>query len=255
MELMGREVKWSLVLALPFPLLLIVAWWTASLSSPSIRGVLSTPPEVIFALFHSMISGKLWSDIGASLGRAIGGWAAAFVVAAPLGIAMARIPALRKVVGPVLNVLRPISPVAWIPVAILWFGIGYGSKIFIVGIISFFVILSNAFHASASIDPLLLKAVRTFTRSRWRIALHVLLPGSLHGVLNGAQFALSSAWGGVIIAEYTGANSGVGYTMLRASNLFLPAQVMASMITVGVIGYLLNVCFKTVRLKLGKRYL
>lgn len=252
---MGREVKWSVVLALPFPLLIIAAWWTASSSSPSIRGVLSTPPEVILTLIYSMSGGQLWSDIGASLARAIGGWAAAFIVAAPLGIAMARLPLLRRIVGPVLNVLRPISPVAWIPVAILWFGIGYGSKIFIVGIISFFVILSNAFHASASIDPLLLKAARTFTRSRWRTALHVLLPGSLHGVMNGAQFALSSAWGGVIIAEYTGASSGVGYTMLRAANLFLPAQVMASMITVGVVGYLLNACFKTVRMKLGKRYL
>src|SRR5207248_1275804 len=128
--------------------------------------------------------------------------------------------------------------------AILWFGIGYGSKIFIVGIISFFVVLANSFQAAATIDPLLLKAARTFTRARWKAAVHVLLPGSLRGIVIGAQFALSSAWGGVIIAEYTGANSGVGYEMLHAANLFLPAQVMANMLVVAGMGYLLNAAFK-----------
>jgi ABC-type nitrate/sulfonate/bicarbonate transport system permease component len=173
-----------------------------------------------------------------------------------LGIAMARVVALRRILGPVLNVLRPISPVAWIPVAILWLGIGYGSKVFIVGIISFFVILANAFHAAASIDPLLLKAVRTFTRSRLKTALHVVLPASLHGVVNGAQFALASAWGGVIIAEYTGANGGVGYEMLHAANLFLPAQVMANMVIVAIVGYLLNAAFtRAVRTDVGRKYL
>lgn len=242
-------------LAVPFPLLIVAAWWLVGSSSPAARGVIATPPDVMIAFARLTTSGKLWNDVAVSLARALGGWAAALAIAAPLGMAMARHPGLRKIVGPVLNLLRPISPVAWIPVAILWFGIGYGSKIFIVGIISFFVILSNAFHAAASIDPLLLKAVRTFTRSRVRMTLYVVVPASLPGVMNGAQFALSSAWGGVIIAEYTGANSGVGYEMLHAANLFLPAQVMASMVTVAIVGYLLNAAFKAVaQTKLGRKY-
>lgn len=235
---------------------LVGAWWLVGTTSPAAYSVMSTPPEVVIAFVRSAVGGTLWADVVASLLRALGGWAAALVLAAPLGIAMARVATFRRVLGPVMNVLRPISPVAWIPVAILWFGIGYGSKAFIVGIISFFVILANAFHAAAAIDPLLLKAARTFTRSRLRTALHVVLPASLHGVVNGAQFALSSAWGGVIIAEYTGANSGVGYRMLHAANLFLPAQVMASMVTVAIVGYLLNAVFKSVvNTEAGRKYL
>jgi len=243
-------------LGLLFPIVVVAAWWFVGASSPAAHGVISTPAEVVIAFVRSAASGMLWLDVGVSLLRALGGWASALVLAAPLGIAMARIPTLRRVIGPVLNVLRPISPVAWIPVAILWFGIGYGSKIFIVGIISFFVILVNAFHAASSIDPLLLKAVTTFTSSRLRTALHVVLPASLRGVINGAQFGLASAWGGVIIAEYTGANSGVGYRMLNAANLFLPAQVMANMVTVAIIGYLLNAVFKgLINTRVGRKYL
>jgi ABC-type nitrate/sulfonate/bicarbonate transport system permease component len=243
-------------LGLLFPILLLAAWWLVGASSPAAHSVISTPPEVVIAFIGSAVNGTLWTDVGVSLLRALGGWAAALVLAAPLGIVMARVATIRRVLGPVLNVLRPISPVAWIPVAILWFGIGYGSKVFIVGIISFFVILANAFHAAASIDPLLLKAVRTFTRSHLRTALYVVLPASLHGVMNGAQFALASAWGGVIIAEYTGANSGVGYEMLHAANLFLPARVMASMVTVAIVGYLLNAAFKgAVNTKVVSKYL
>lgn len=238
------------------PLIMLAAWWLVGALSAAARGVISTPPDVIGALFHSIASGELWSDIAASLARALGGWAIALLIAAPLGIAMARNRLLRSILSPVVNVLRPISPVAWIPVAILWFGIGYGSKIFIVGIISFFVILANAFQAAASVDPVLLKAVKTFTNSKWRTTCHVVLPASLRGVAIGAQFALSSAWGGVIIAEYTGANSGVGYEMLHAANLFLPARVMASMVVVAVVGYLLNAVFKSAAsTKLGRKYI
>ena len=243
-------------LGLLFPIVVVAVWWFIGASSPAAHGVISTPAEVVIAFVRSAASGTLWVDIGVSLVRALGGWAVALVLAAPLGIAMARVATFRHVLGPVLNLLRPISPVAWIPVAILWFGIGYGSKIFIVGIISFFVILVNAFHAASSIDPLLMKAATTFTSSRLKRAVHVVLPASLHGVMNGAQFALSSAWGGVIIAEYTGANSGVGYRMLHAANLFLPAQVMASMVTVAIVGYLLNAVFKRlINTKAGRKYL
>lgn len=243
------------LLGIILPLSVLTAWWLVGTLSPGARGVISTPPDVVTAFVQSIESGKLWIDIGVSLSRALGGWALALLVAAPLGIAMARVSAVRVTLGPLFNVLRPISPVAWIPVAILWFGIGYGSKVFIVGIISFFVILANAFHAAASIDPALLKAVKTFTRSRWRTTLHVVLPASFRGVATGAQFALSSAWGGVIIAEYTGANSGVGYEMLHSANLFLPARVMASMVTVAIIGYLLNALVKwALRTRLGRKY-
>lgn len=232
------------VSATMLPVLALIAWQAASVAAPAANSVLSSPAEVAAALLDSALSGQLWDDIGISLMRALGGWAAATLVAAPLGVLLARNRFARTVVGPPLNVLRPISPVAWIPVAILWFGIGYGSKVFIVGIISFFVVLANSFQAAAAIDPRLLKAARTFTRSRIKTAVHVVLPASLYGTMVGAQYALASAWGGVIIAEYTGANSGIGYQMLHAANLFLPAKVMAYMIVVAAVGYLLNIAFK-----------
>ena len=191
-------------------------------------------------------TGQFFIDILASLMRALGGWALACIAAAPLGILMARNGIARTIFGAPLNLLRSISPVAWIPVAILWFGIGYESKVFIVGIVSFFVVLANTYQVAAAIDPVLLKAARTFTPSRVRVAVFVILPASVRGIVVGAQYALASAWGGVIIAEYTGASSGVGYSMMNASNLFLPAGVMAGMVIVAVVGYLLNASFAKV---------
>jgi ABC-type nitrate/sulfonate/bicarbonate transport system permease component len=233
-----------LISATILPVLALIAWQAGSTASPAAKSVLSSPVDVVAALLSSAASGQLLGNIGISLSRALGGWAAATLIAAPLGVLLARNRLARIILGPPLNVLRPISPVAWIPVAILWFGIGYGSKLFIVGIIAFFVVLANSFQAAAAIDPLLLKAARTFTRSRLKAGVHVVLPGSLHGIVIGAQFALASAWGGVIIAEYTGANSGIGYEMLYAANLFLPAEVMANMLVVAAVGYLLNAGFK-----------
>lgn len=237
------------------PAIVIVVWQLISATHPIARSVMSSPYDVVRVLAGGVGSGQTIHDIGWSLARATGGWAVACIAAAPLGILMARNRFARTVLGAPLNVLRAISPVAWIPVAILWFGIGYGSKVFIVGIVSFFVVLANTFQVAEAIDPLLLKAARTYTQSRLRIALHVILPASIRGIVIGAQYALASAWGGVIVAEYTGASSGVGYQMLRASNLFLPAGVMAGMVIVGAVGYLLNLCFsKAIRSGIVRKY-
>lgn len=237
------------------PLMVIVAWQLISVTYPVARSVMSSPYDVIRELGRGIGSGQTIHDIGWSLARATGGWAVACIAAAPLGILMARNSFARTVLGAPLNVLRAISPVAWIPVAILWFGIGYGSKVFIVGIVSFFVVLANTLPAAEAIDPILLKAARTYTQSRLRIAFYVILPASIRGIAIGAQYALASAWGGVIVAEYTGASSGVGYQMLRASNLFLPAGVVAGMVIVAAVGYLLNLCFsKAIGSGFARRY-
>lgn len=237
------------------PAVALVAWQLISTMYPVVRSVMSSPYEVVLGLARGIATGQTFQDVGWSLMRALGGWALACITAAPLGILMARNRIARTVLGAPLNLLRAISPVAWIPVAILWFGIGYESKVFIVGIVSFFVVLANTFQVAEAIDPVLLKAARTFTQSRLRVAVYVILPASVRGIATGAQYALASAWGGVIIAEYTGASSGVGYQMLNASNLFLPAGVMAGMVIVAAVGYLLNVCFtKAMTSGLARKY-
>lgn len=237
------------------PAVALIAWQLVSTIYPVIRSVMSSPYEVILGLGRGIVTGQTFQDVGWSLMRALGGWALACITAAPLGILMARNRIARTVLGAPLNLLRSISPVAWIPVAILWFGIGYESKVFIVGIVSFFVVLANTFQVAEAIDPLLLKAARTFTQSQLRVAVYVILPASIRGIATGAQYALASAWGGVIIAEYTGASSGVGYQMLNASNLFLPAGVMTGMVIVAAVGYLLNVCFtKAMASRFAKKY-
>lgn len=237
------------------PVIALIAWQLIGTIYPIVRSVMSSPYEVIRELARGIGTGQTIQDVASSLMRAIGGWALACITAAPLGILMARNRIARTVLGAPLNLLRSISPVAWIPVAIVWFGIGYESKVFIVGIVSFFVVLANSFQVAEAIDPVLLKAARTFTHSRLRMAVYVILPASVRGIATGAQYALASAWGGVIIAEYTGASSGVGYQMLNASNLFLPAGVMAGMVIVAAVGYLLNVCFtKAMASRFSRKY-
>jgi ABC-type nitrate/sulfonate/bicarbonate transport system permease component len=241
----GRRIA-EITTAAYVPVLLLGAWQAASMSDPSVANIVSSPIDVVVTLVGGLADGSIFSDLAASLQRALFGWILTVALATPLAIAAARSTLIGRIFLPVIDLLRPISPIAWIPLAVLWLGIGFASKLLIVFIVTFFVIFMNVYDIAARLPTILINVCRTFTSSRMFLLLHVILPASLRGIILGAQYGLTTAWGGIIVAEMVGADKGVGFQMLAAANQFDPTRVISFMVLIGLVGLALNGLFTAI---------
>ncbi len=228
---------------------MLLAWWVAS-ASPAIATVLPSPHRVVAALLRETASGALVGHLLASLERAFGGFVIAGVVGVGLGLAMSQSTLLRRLLAGPVELLRPISAIAWIPLAILWFGLGYESVVFVIAISCLFIILLNTLAAAQRIEPDLLRAALTLGATRWTLLRKVVVPGALPGILLGLRIAMQGAWGGVLVAEMIATRQGVGYMMARAQAAFDAELVIGGMLIVALVGYLLNLLFVGVQRRL-----
>ena len=239
-----------LVLRSTLPVLLLIIWWQVSGSSPEVASVLPAPDRVLGALFKEAVHGELLGNILASLGRAFGGFAIAALVGVGLGLVMSQFQLLRQLLAGPVELLRPISAIAWIPLAILWFGLGYKSVVFVIAISCLFIVVLNTLASAMRVDPDLTKAALTLGATRWVMFSRVVVPSALPGTMLGLRIAMQGAWGGVLVAEMIATRQGLGYMMARAQASFNAELLIGSMVIVGVIGYLLNILFLWLQRKL-----
>jgi ABC-type nitrate/sulfonate/bicarbonate transport system permease component len=225
------------------PGVVVLAWLVASASSSVTASVLPPPHAVLTALADQLVSGALVVDIAASLGRSFLGYVVAAVVGIPLGLAMGVSPRVRAFLTAPVEMLRPVSSIAWIPLAILWFGIGLASVLFVTFIVCVFIVLLNTLAGVMDVEPDLVKAARTLGAGRAQIFQKVVVPSALPGILLGLRVALAGAWGGVVVTEMIASQNGVGYMIHHAQTTFHPALVIGGMLVIGVVGYLLNRVF------------
>ncbi|MCD6673217.1 MAG: ABC transporter permease [Burkholderiaceae bacterium] len=223
--------------------LLVVAWWLISTSIPHAASVLP-PPGAVGVEFYSLASsGELWQHLLASLSRVFNGFALAVVTGVPLGVLIGCSKTLQKITEPLVEVIRPISPIAWIPLSILWFGIGEGSKIFIIWLITFFFVLLNTVAGVVGVDKKLLEAARTLGASRQFIWRKVVIWAALPSIFVGLRLGLGVSIGGVLIAEMVAAESGIGFMMERARVVSSSEPVIIGMLVIGFLGYTANRLF------------
>jgi len=226
------------------PLLLFVLAWQAMSAAgiiPSYK--LPSPLQVLRGLHELMTLGMppghlLHTHIVHSLQRVLWGYLTALVIAIPLGIAMGWSKALSAAIEPIMEMLRPIPPLAWIPIAILWFGIGNQSAAFIIFLGAFFPILLNTVSGVRTIDPLLIEAARTLNATRRFIFIKVLLPGAFPSIVTGMRIGLGIGWMTLVAAEFTGVRQGygLGYMIMTARDIQRPEQIVAGMAVIGIIG-------------------
>jgi NitT/TauT family transport system permease protein len=228
---------------LALPILFFAAWYLAATTFPDWGSVLPPPQDVLVALWREALSGALFIHIGFSLMRAFSGFLLAGVVGLVLGLAMSQSPLIRGILNGPIELLRPISSIAWIPLAILWFGIGFKSIVFIIFISCVFIVLLNTLAAATRVDPDLVKAAVTLGARRRAVFWKVVVPSALPGILLGLRLALSGAWGGVLIAELISAPEGLGFMIGRAQAAFRPDLVIGGMLVIGIVGYVLNRLF------------
>ena len=232
------------------PAVVVLAWLAASASSRVAASVLPPPHTVLGALAGEVASGALLGHVASSLGRSLLGYLAAAAVGVPLGLAMGVSARVRSFLTAPVELLRPVSSIAWIPLAILWFGIGLGSVVFVTFIVCVFIVLLNTVAGVLTVDPDLVKAGRVLGAGRRLIFQKVVVPSALPGILLGLRVALAGAWGGVVVTEMIASQNGVGYMIHHAQTTFRPALVIGGMFVIGVVGYLLNRVFLLVERRL-----
>lgn len=223
--------------------LLLALWhysivWTATRIFPSPMNV----EKAVVELFHENV---LWADIGDSLRRVAVGFGAAVVIGIPLGLWLGWSPAANQVVNPVLQIFRPISPIAWIPVSIVFLGIGDRAAIFLIFLGSFFPIVVACVSGVSSVPPVLRSAGRNFGLSTSQLLRRVIFPAALPQILVGVRIALGIAWLVVVAAEMIAVDSGLGYLIIDSRNSGKRYDlVVAAMLMIGIIGLALDFSFR-----------
>jgi NitT/TauT family transport system permease protein len=218
---------------------LLIAWWGAIVATHSL--IFPTPWGVVAGAFELLADGTLWRHIGASLLRVGTGFALAVCVAVPLGLWMGWVRGAYNTLNPIFQMLRPISPIAWIPIAILWFGVGDASPIYLIFISSVFPMIVQTPVGVHTIDKRYLRAAENFGVSRATLFTQVVIPAVLPQVLVGMRIGLGVAWLVVVAAEMIALHSGLGYMIMDSRNAGNRYDlVIAGMIIIGVIGLSLD---------------
>ncbi len=223
----------------------LAVWWAVVLIFKPHMSLLPSPLLTAHTFVQLTASGELPIDAAYSVGRVLAAWSLAAVIAVPLGFAMGRWQRLERVLDPVVELFRPISPLAWIPLAILWFGIDEGGKIFVIFIGTFFPILLNTIAGAKTIDPVLIRAGRILgcadDASLFR---KVVLPAALPQVIVGLRISFGTGWAAIIAAELVAARSGLGYLISNGMEVLRSDYVLVGMVTIGVLGVLFDAVFR-----------
>jgi len=202
--------------------------------------ILPSPEKVFFTIYEkiSVAVGeeKLFGHIRVSLVRIFVGTGIALCLAIPLGILMGWYEDLDAIVTPLFEVLRPIPPIAWIPLAILWFGIGLASKVFIIAIGVFFPTLINTYLGVKFTDPLLIKAAQTLGAKDKNILWEVIVPSSIPLIVAGMRIGIGLGMMCLVAAELVAASSGLGYLIMLGGDDLKPELSIMGMILIGMIG-------------------
>src|SRR4030066_487730 len=238
------------------PLLSILIW--QGLSSiqviPSYK--LPSPIEIILGFKDLLMVGVppghlLHNHILYSLYRVALGYSIAAFLAIPFGLLMGWSPGLLRMIRPLFELVRPIPPLAWIPIAILWFGIGIKSAAFIIFLGAFFPILLNTISGVLSIHPILIEAARTLHASEKDIFLKVLFPGAIPSIFVGMRIGIGIGWMTLVAAEFTGVKEGfgLGYMIMTARDIQRPDEILAGMLVIGVVGFFIDIALRATEAK------
>ncbi|MFY9342538.1 MAG: ABC transporter permease [Planctomycetota bacterium] len=232
--------RWSTVgLPLGVAALLILLWDLTVRFSGS--DLFPKPVDVLAGIVELGSKGLLLKYIVASLFRVTVGFFLAVLVGVPLGLVCGWFPPLFRALNPMIQCLRPISPIAWIPVAILWFGVDDRAPIFLIFLASVFPITVSAMAAVQNIQPVYIRAARNFGVGRAELFRRIILPATLPQVITGIRIALGVAWLVVVAAEMIAVSSGLGFLIIDARNAGKRYDlVVAGMVLIGLIGLCLD---------------
>lgn len=234
----------SIALGVGFPLLLIVAWH--QLVAASGTKLIPTPYQVGLMMYDFAVggihddafSGTILTHLAASMQRVYGGFGLAIALGVPLGLLIGKVPVIRQLLDPTLSVLRPIPVTAWLPLSMIFFGLGPRSAVFLVFLGAFYPVLLNTIFGVRSVDPKLFEAASMLGCDGSRMFRQVVLPAALPSIFNGLRLGHGFAWILIVVGEMTGVPTGLGSVIMDGRTLSRTDLVVSGMIIIGVAGFL-----------------
>jgi len=235
------------------PLVLVAIWEVLSRSGRVSATILPAPSSVAVCFWHYLVplrpyepsqgsrlawlvSGELPQDAAGSLYRVLVGFSIGAGLALPLGLLMGAKESINEILNPLLQVLRPIPPIAFIPLAILWFGLGNPPAFFLISLGAFFPVLINTVAGVRNVDGIYLRAARNLGARGGTLFWRVILPAATPQILTGARVGVGVAFIVVIVAEMTAVDRGLGYRILEAREYFWSDKIIAGMVSIGLAG-------------------
>jgi NitT/TauT family transport system permease protein len=234
----------AIALGAGFPLALVVLWHAAVASSGT--KLVPTPYMVAvmmkdFALggvYDDAFSGTILTHLVASMQRVYGGFLLAAAIGIPLGLAIGKIPVFRQLLDPTLSLLRPIPVTAWLPLSMVFFGLGPRSAVFLVFLGAFYPILLNTIFGVRSVDGKLFEAANMLGCDGARMFRQVVLPAALPSIFTGLRLGHGFAWILIVVGEMTGVPTGLGSVIMDGRTLSRADLVITGMIVIGVAGFI-----------------
>jgi NitT/TauT family transport system permease protein len=231
------------LLALIFPVCVLAAWQIAS-GTGRLR-IVATPNEVglmmwdfaVGGIYDDAYSGTLHIHLFESMRRVYGGFALAALVAVPLGLVIGRVKLVRQMLDPTLQILRPIPVTAWLPLSMIFFGLGPSSAISLVFLGAFYPILLNTVFGVRHVDPKLFEAASMLGCSGSAMFRRVVLPAALPSIFNGLRLGLGFAWVVIVVGEMTGVPTGLGAAIMDGRTLSRTDLIISGMIVIGIAGF------------------
>ncbi|MBE0476567.1 MAG: ABC transporter permease [Coriobacteriia bacterium] len=218
----------------------LIGAWHAAAGAAASAVLFPGPRDVALGLAELAQTGRLAPYVAASLVRFASGYFAALALAVPLGLAFGMAARAWAAADPVVQVMRPISPIAWFPLFTLWFGIGEAPAVVIVFIAAFYPALLATVAAVRSVDPALLRVARNFGERRLARVWRVVLPAALPRIMTGARIAMGSSWVFLVAGEMLGVRSGLGFLVVDARNSLRTDLVLVAIVLIGLSGLLVD---------------
>lgn len=220
--------------AVPFALI-VLAWALATRSGALPPMFLPSPGEVAGTALAMIADGSLLANIGASVGRVLVALLLSVPLAVAAGVAVGLRGTLAPVVEPIAGFFNALSGIAWLPLAVTWFGLGWVSVTFILSNTIFFLVFYNTLVGVRTVPQILEQAVRTLGGSRRHVVLQVLIPGAMPNIVNGIRMSIGFGWRALIAAEMIATSSGLGFLIYNASNFHQTDTILVGIVTIGVL--------------------
>jgi ABC-type nitrate/sulfonate/bicarbonate transport system permease component len=241
--MMRRDVQPLLPFLVPTLVFTVVLiGWEFAVAQGWLRRLLFPPPTRLFSSAIELardgvpVGKTLLDHVLITLARILGGFIAAVALAIPLGLVIGASPFLDRMMAPIVGFCRSVATLSLLPLALVWFGIGEASKIFLIGYGCFWVMLSNVIAAMRLVDPVLLRAARTMDTAPLRTFTHVVLPAALPRIAAGARIALGVGFMVIVGAEMIGTTMGLGALIMEARTFYRTDVTMVGMVTIGLLG-------------------
>lgn len=241
----------KILVALILPFLILMAWSLLTSFNIIPEYILPSPGDVFNSFLALISTNELLVDTIATLSRVISGLVIAAVIAIPLGIIIGWSKKAEGISNLTIQILRPIPPLAWIPFAMLWFGLGFTSAVFIIFIGTFFPILLNTIDGVKRINKVLVESAYTLGASDSQILTNVVMPASLPSIFTGLRVGIGIGLMCTVAAEMIAVKSGLGYLIMQSMNLINTGGVIVGMLMIGVIGFIMDYSFR----KAEKKYI